>query len=102
VGVEHEVPERGSRHAVLAKPLNGEDVAHPLGHLRAVHEEEGAVAPHARERLPRSRLALSDLVLVVREDEVDSAAMEVQGLAEQIHGHRRALEVPAWTPAPPG
>ena len=32
---------------------------------------------------------------MMREDEVDAAAMDVEDLAESASGHRRALDVPA-------
>jgi hypothetical protein len=40
-------------------------------------------------------LALRDLVLVVRELQVQAAAVDVEGLAEQRAAHGRALDVPA-------
>src|SRR5579863_6103457 len=45
--------------------------------------------------------ALGDLVLVVREDEVEAAAVDVEGLAQGLLAHRRALDVPARPAAPP-
>src|SRR5215468_507488 len=45
--------------------------------------------------------ALSDLVLVMREDEIDAAAVDVDRLAEVALDHRRALDVPTGAPAPP-
>ena len=50
--------------------------------------------------LPGRRLALGDLVLVVREDEVDAAGVDVERLAEVAHAHRGALDVPARAPGP--
>ena len=41
------------------------------------------------------RLALRDLALVVREDEVGAAAVQVERRAVLVHRHRRALDVPA-------
>src|ERR1700737_621497 len=51
--------------------------------------------PHAGERLTVRRLRLCDLVLVVRKDEVDSTAVDVERVAEVVLAHRRALDVPA-------
>ena len=51
--------------------------------------------PVAREPDPRRRLALGDLVLVVREDQVHAAAVQIEVRAEQFEPHRRALQVPA-------
>ena len=47
-----------------------------------------------------SAARLRELVLVVREDEVEPAAVDLEGRAEELLGHRRALDVPA-RPAPP-
>ena len=45
---------------------------------------------------------LRDLVFVVGEDEIVAAAVDVKGLAEQGSANRRAFDVPARSPAPPG
>jgi len=42
-----------------------------------------------------SRGGLGRLVLVVREEQVDTAGVQVELLAEVRHRHRRALDVPA-------
>ena len=52
--------------------------------------------------LPRAGLGLRDLVLVVREDEVGAAAVDVEVEPEDLLRHRRALDVPARPPAPQG
>ena len=54
-----------------------------------------AVAPDAHEALAGRGLRLRDLVLVVGEDVVDAAAVDVEALTEQGHAHRGALDVPA-------
>ena len=54
------------------------------------------------ERLAARRLGLRDLVLVVREDEVRSAAVQLERDAEHGLGHRRALDVPAGPAVAPG
>ena len=54
----------------------------------------------AREALPRSR-GLRELVLVVREAEVEAAAVDVEGAAEVALAHRRALDVPAGATGAP-
>ena len=45
---------------------------------------------------------LRDLVLVMRELQVDAAAMDVDGVAERGFTHRRAFDVPARATAAPG
>src|SRR4051812_44152788 len=47
------------------------------------------------------RGGLRDLVLVVREDVVDTAGVDVEARSEVAHGHRRALEMPAREPLAP-
>ena len=51
--------------------------------------------PDLDERQSLGRLALRDLVLVVREDQVDPTGMNVECGAEVAHAHRGALDVPA-------
>ena len=58
--------------------------------------------PHDRHRRRRhQRFALRDLVLVVREDQVVAAAVDVERHAEQRARHRAALDVPARPPGAP-
>ena len=77
-----------------------EDVAHALGHLLALAADHAVVHPDAGERQAR-RLALGDLVLVVREDEVAAAAVHVEAGAQVAQAHGRALDVPAGAPHAP-
>ena len=56
----------------------------------------------ARELAVAERaFGLGDLVLVVREDQVDAAAVDVERLAQIAVRHRRALDVPAGPPGAP-
>src|SRR6185503_16754397 len=41
------------------------------------------------------------LVLVMREDEIEAAAVDLEGRSVQLLDHRRALDVPAGAPPPP-
>ena len=75
---------------------DGEDVAERLRHLLVLDQQVLEVHPEARELLAGGALALRDLVLVVREDQVDAAGVDVdRRSAEQPQRHRRALDVPA-------
>src|SRR3954451_6387341 len=79
----------------LLDHLGDEDrVAQRLGHLVAGHGDPGVVHPVLREVVAEG-LGLGDLVLVVREDQVEAAAVDVEGGAQVLVGHRRALQVPA-------
>src|SRR5690606_16061147 len=64
---------RARLDVILLQVARGEEVAESLAHLRAAHGEELTMHPHARElRLTGVRATLCDLILVMREDEVDA------------------------------
>ena len=76
-------------------------VAQRLAHLLAGGGDPRVVQPVRRERVAGgARLRL--LVLVVREPQVDAAAVDVERGAEVLAGHRRALDVPAGATRTPG
>src|SRR3989442_4704603 len=54
-----------------------------------------AVHPVTDELPAGGGFALGDLILVVREDVVRPAGVDVEGLAQVLHAHGRALELPA-------
>ena len=75
-------------------------VAERLAHLLAGGGDPGVVHPVRRERVP-GRAGLGLLVLVVREAQVDAAAVDVERGAEVLLRHRGALDVPAGTARAP-
>ena len=78
------------------------DVAHGLGHLLGAELDHAVVHPHPGQRLSARGLGLGNLVLVVGEHEVRAAAVDLEVHAEDLLGHRGALDVPARAPRPPG
>src|SRR5437763_6252186 len=60
-----------------------------------------AVQPVADEFLSRDAFALRDLRFVMREDVIDTAAVDIDLVTEQCRGHRTALDVPAGPARPP-
>ena len=56
--------------------------------------------PIARERLTGSRFRLRNLVFVMRKDQVLAAKMDIQRVAEILHRHSGAFNVPARAPRP--
>ena len=78
------------------------DVADRLGHLLLAHLEHPVVHPDLRERLPARGQRLRRLVLVVREDQVVAAAVDLEAHAERLLRHRRALDVPTGPAPAPG
>ncbi len=77
-----------------------DDVAQRLRHLLAGQGHPGVVQPVPREAVARG-VRLRPFVLVVREDQVHPAAVDVELRAEVGRGHRRALQVPAGPPVAP-
>src|SRR5258707_6332471 len=55
----------------------------------------------SRERLVRRAFRLSDLVLMMHRDVIDSAGVDVDSLAEILHRHRGALDMPSRVAASP-
>ena len=76
------------------------EVALALRHLPAVHQQEPHMHPMPRELLVRRRFALRNLVFVVRKHQVFAAAVQVEALAQVLHRHGRALNVPSRTARP--
>src|SRR5699024_1848249 len=75
-----------------------EAVAERLAHLGAALGDPCGVHPQPGE-LVAGGAGLGLLVLVVREAQVEAAAVDVERGAEVAPGHRGALEVPAWAAA---
>src|SRR5205085_1856349 len=87
---------------VLQQFVHGDEIAERFRHFGAVDAEEAVVHPKAHEwPTVMRRLALRELVLVMRKDQIDAAAMDVEGLAEMRLAHRRAFDVPARPAAAP-
>src|SRR6185369_14143121 len=57
------------------------------------------VNPVADKLFARRAFTLRDLVFVMRKDEIDAARVNIKRLTEILHRHRRALDMPARTPA---
>jgi hypothetical protein len=76
------------------------DVADRLGHLPA-QLEHPVVHPDPGELVPARRARLRGLVLVVREDQVVAAAVDLERRPERGLGHGGALDVPAGAPLAP-
>ncbi len=72
---------------------DGQRVAQRLGHLLTRERHPAVVQPVAGEAVARGA-GLRTLVLVVREHQVQTAAVDVERLPEVGSRHRRALQVP--------
>ena len=88
---------------ILQQIVHGHEIAEALRHFRAFDLEMAVVHPVARERMIVMRaFGLRDLVFVMREDEIDAAAMNVEGLAQIFARHGRAFQMPARAAEAPG
>src|SRR5687767_4137872 len=94
---DQRVAQGTRRHARLEELGRAGDVPDRLGHLRAARLQVRAMQPGLDEGLAGGRFALRDLVLVVREDQVDAARVDLERWAEVSHAHRGALDVPTGT-----
>src|SRR5216683_427716 len=63
--------------------------------------QERVVYEVTHERLARRALRLRNLILMMDRDMVEAARMNIERLAEVLHRHRRALDMPSRVPASP-
>jgi len=75
--------------------VDGHEVSERFRHLFLRDRDEAVVHPVPRDRAAAGPFGLSDLVFVVREDEVGAPAVNVERLAEVLGAHRRALDMPS-------
>src|SRR5262245_20473871 len=76
----------------------GVSIACRLRHFQAIGEQVLGVQPVVDKTLAGKALALGNLALVMWEDIVDTAGMDVELPAEMADGHRAALDMPARKP----
>src|SRR3989442_8680422 len=89
------------RWELLKDLLDREEIAERLRHLLINHRHETVVYPVPGELLAGRRTGLGDFILVVGEDEVLASPMDVERVAEVLHGHGGTFDVPAWAAGPP-
>ena len=74
-----------------------------FAHLPVVNVQECVVQPVAgKGHCPLQAFALGNLVLMMREDQILSAGMNIDLLTQIFFGHDGALNVPAGTAVAPG
>ena len=87
----------------MEKVVDGDEIAFRLRHLAAFDLHEAVMHPDIRHHVRAVGAArLGDLVLVMREDQVQPAAVDVEDLAEIATAHCRAFDMPAGPSAAPG
>ncbi len=102
VAAEQDVAHLHGGPAVFREVFEGVEIAERLRHFSAIDHQVRDVEP-GRGKMPAAgAAALGDFVFVVREDEIDTAAVEVEGFAEVFANHCGTLEVPAGSAFAPG
>ena len=109
VGTEHEEADGHRRVCLLEQRmvageelLQRDEVVVRLTHLLAVDGQHIVVHPVLHGLMTHRRRSLGYLALVVGEDEVQSATVDVEHLAEVLTTHGRTLAVPAGETVAPG
>ena len=82
--------------------LERDEVVVRLTHLLSVDGEHVVVHPVFDGWMTHRGLSLSNLTLMVGEDEVHATSVNVELLAQILSTHRRALAVPTWETVAPG
>ena len=102
MGLEDEEADHLAR-IFLQNVLDREEVILRLRHFLVVDGDKAIVEPIARKFHVSvdAWIRLCDLILMMREDQITAAAVEVKRLTEILHRHRRALDVPARASFPP-
>ena len=95
-GSPRPAPSSSNSRTVRMLPSDFDILAPSIGQHPVVHP-----IPRRTGGRAWAHVALRDLVLVVRENEVETAAVDVEGLAEMRLAHRRAFDVPARPAAAP-
>ena len=87
----------------MQQVVNGDEIAEAFRHLLAFDLQKTVVHPDiGHDVMAKGAAGLGDFILVMREDEVDAAAVNVKDLAEMLCRHGRAFDMPARTAATPG
>ncbi len=107
MALQHEHAQ-GRRAHLLQHLVQQQEVVQRLRHLLGLAGlgvgdlQHAGVHPVIREGAVAGALGLGALILVVREHQVGTAAVDVEGQPQVLLGHGRALDVPARAPVAPG
>ena len=96
VSAQHQVTVCQWLVARIAQLLQGDDIALRLAHALLFSQHQVLpVQPVAHERVAGGRFGLRNLVGVVYGDVIGAPGVNVEAVAQVLHGHGRALDVPA-------
>ena len=103
MGSQHIEPEHIAR-PIGEQLVDRDEIAERLRHLLALHIQEAVMHPDVRQRMLMMRaFALRNFVFVMREDQIDAAAVNVDGVGFGERGldHRGAFQMPAGAATTP-
>ena len=80
---------------------NGTEISERFGHLAVVDVQETIMHPVSCKNLTIAALTLCDLILMMREDQILTACMDINLFSEIFLGHNRTLNMPARTSVAP-
>src|SRR5678815_1620614 len=92
---QQQITNRLSTEAFLQQISQRIEVAFGLRHLLVLDKQMLCVDPKTRERFRSDAFTLGDFVFVMWKDQIHGAAVEIQRLAEVLHCHCGAFQVPA-------
>ncbi len=95
MGEKEEVAVGEGREAFLYNILQLDNVTVALSHLRAIKNDELVVEPNASKLTSTSIFALSYFVVVMYGSQIHATSVDIEGLAQILLTHGRALYVPA-------
>src|SRR5699024_5560704 len=101
MGVQHKEPEY-LKVVLLADLPDGEKVSKRFRHLPVVNIQESIVHPVSGKSFSIAALRLSNLILMMGEDQVFSSCMDINFFSQIFFGHYRAFNMPAGTSFSPG
>ena len=80
---------------------NGTEISERFGHLAVVDVQETIMHPVSCKNLTIAALTLCDLILMMREDQILTACMDIDLFSKIFLRHNRALNMPARTSVAP-
>ena len=100
MGTEHEETQY-LQIIFLGDFTNGKEIAQGFGHLHVINIQETVMHPVMCKFLVIAGFALSNFILVMREDQIFTTGMDINLFTKILLGHDRAFNMPARTAVSP-
>ena len=97
-----EIAERQRVNAPADQVIQQENIARGLSHFRPIRQQVLAVDPVVDMDAVKSPLALGDFILVVGENVIHAAGMQVKPLPQILAGHGGTFDMPTGKALAPG